>query len=162
MRAELPTSRTDRWFDNYPQGAVFELGSFLVSAEEIIAFACEYDPQEMHTDPELAAEGPFGEVIASGWHTIGLMMRLFVEKFLPANGLAAPGIDELRWPRPVRPGDTLRVRATIVEARISRTKPDRGLLHTLIEVFNQNDELVLSMKPMNLVRVRPEGLAAQG
>jgi acyl dehydratase len=161
MSAELPASRADRWLDSYPQGAVFELGSFSVSAGEIIAFARDYDPQEMHTDPDLAARGPFGGVIASGWHTISLMMRMFVERFLPANGLAAPGIDELRWPRPVRPGDTLRVRATILEARRSRSKPDRGLLSTLIEVFNQDGELVLSMKPMNLVRVRPETLAAR-
>jgi acyl dehydratase len=108
----------------------------------------------MHVDPELAANGPFGEIIASGWHTIARTMRLVVENFLPHNGLAAPGIDELRWPAPVRPGDTLTLHATVQEARRSRTKPDRGLLHTLVEVINQNGEVVLSMKPLNLVRVR--------
>jgi acyl dehydratase len=158
----LPASKADRWFEDYPQGAVFELGTFSVSAEEIMDFARRYDPQEMHTDPALAAKGPFGEVIASGWQTISLMMRLFVDRFLPANGLAAPGVDELRWPRPVRPGDVLRVRVTITEARRSRSKPDRGLLHTLIEVFNADNELVLSMKPMNLVRCRPDSLARTG
>jgi acyl dehydratase len=146
----------DRWFEDYPAGAVFELGTFSVSAEEIMAFARQYDPQPMHTDPELAARGPFGGVIASGWHTIGLMMRLFVEHFLPANGLPAPGIDELRWTRPVRPGDTLRVRVTVTDARRSRSKPDRGLLHCFVEVFNQDDEVVLTMRPMNLVRCRPD------
>jgi acyl dehydratase len=133
---------------------VFDIGSFTVSEGEIIEFARQYDPQDMHVDPAVAAAGPFGQVIASGWQTIGLMMRLFVENFLPKNGLAAPGIDELRWPRPVRPGDTLRVRITIEEARRSRSKPDRGLVRGLVEVFNQNDELVLSMRPMNLIRCR--------
>jgi acyl dehydratase len=116
----------------------------------------------MHVDPAMAKEGPFGGIIASGWHTIGLMMRLFVDNFLPKNGLAAPGIDEVRWPRPVRPGDTLRVRVTILEARRSRSKPDRGLVRGLVEVFNQHDEIVLTMKPMNLVRCRPDSLAAAG
>ena len=160
--AELPASRADRWFDSYEPDAVFDLGTFSVTEEEIIAFARQYDPQEMHTDPALAAQGPFGGIIASGWHTIGMMMRLMVERFLPENGLAAPGIDELRWVRPVRPGDTLRVRATILEARRSRSKPDRGMIHVLIEVSNQQDELVLSMKPMNLVRCRPEPAAPAG
>jgi acyl dehydratase len=146
---------TDRWFEDYPVGAVFELGSFAMTEAEIIAFARQYDPQDMHIDPAAAAQGPFGEVIASGWHTVGKLMQVFVANFLPKNGLAAPGIDELRWPRPVRPGDTLSVRATIQEARRSRSKPDRGLLHVFIEVLNQHNEVVLTMKPMNLVRCRP-------
>jgi acyl dehydratase len=81
-------------------------------------------------------------------------MPLLVENFLPHNGLAAPGIDELRWPRPVRPGDTLTLHATVEQARRSRSKRDRGLLKTLLEVVNQHGEVVMSMKPMNLVRVR--------
>ncbi len=151
---------SDRWFEDYPEGAVFEFGSVTVSADDIIAFARQYDPQTMHVDPAWSAEGPFGEVIASGWHTIALMMRMFVEQFLPENGLAAPGIDEVRWPRPVRPGDTLRVRVTVTEARRSRSKPDRGLVTTFVEVFNQKDEVVLTMRPMNLLRCRPDALAA--
>lgn len=155
----LPASSTDRWFEDYPAGSVFEFGSVTLSAEDIVAFARHYDPQPMHVDPALAAAGPFGGLIASGWHTIGLMMRLFVERFLPADGLAAPGVDEVRWPRPVRPGDTLRVRVTVLTARRSQSKPDRGLVHSLVEVFNQDDALVLSMKPINLVRCRPDSLA---
>jgi acyl dehydratase len=168
MAPEVPapsgtsTSKAVRWFEDYPQGAVFEFGSATISADEIITFARQYDPQAMHVDTDWAAEGPFGEVIASGWHTIAVMMRMFVEQFLPENGLAAPGIDEVRWPRPVRPGDTLRVRVTVLEARRSRSKPDRGLVQTLVEVFNQKDEIVLTMKPMNLVRCRPDTLAAAG
>jgi acyl dehydratase len=155
----LTTPPTSRYFEDYPVGAVFEFGSVTVTEQEIIDFARLYDPQAMHTDRALAAAGPFGEVIASGWHTVGLMMRLFVAHYLPFNGLASPGIDELRWPRPVRPNDILRVRVTITEARRSRSKPDRGLVQSLVEVLNQNDEVVLTMRPMNLVRCRPESLA---
>ena len=155
MVQTLPADPTQRYFEHYPVGAVFALGAFAVTEPEIIDFARLYDPQDMHTDRELAAAGPFGQVIASGWQTIGLMMRLFVANFLPKNGLAAPGIDELRWPTPVRPGDTIRVRATILAARVSRSKPDRGLLNVHVEGINQNDEVVLSMKPINMIRVRP-------
>lgn len=148
------TPPTNRFFEDYKMGGTYVCGSFTVTEPEIIAFATQYDPQMMHTNRELAAKGPFGEVIASGWHTVGLTMRLLVENFLPHDGLAAPGIDELRWPRPVRPGDTLTLHATVEQVRPSRTKPDRGLVHTLLEVFNQKGELVMSLKPMNLVRIR--------
>ena len=135
-------------------GGTYVLGAFSMTEDEIVRFARQYDPQMMHVDRDLAATGPFGEVIASGWHTIGLTMRLMVDQFLPHDGLAAPGIDELRWPRPVRPGDILAVHATVQAARRSRTKPDRGLVHILLEVLNQNNELVMSLKPINLVRTR--------
>ena len=148
------TPPEDRFFEDYTVGATYVCGSFTISEDEIIGFATRYDPQVMHVDLGLAAEGPFGEVIASGWHTVACTMRLLVDNFLPRNGLAAPGVDELRWPRPVRPGDTLTVHATIEQARRSRSKPDRGLVHTLVEVVNQDGGMVMSMKPMNLVRVR--------
>ena len=150
----FPTPPSDRFFEDYTVGATYICGSFTVTEDEIIAFASLYDPQMMHIDRELAAKGPFGEVIASGWHTVARTMRLVVDNFLPHNGLAAPGIDELRWPRPVRPGDTLTLHATIQDARRSRSKPDRGLLNILLEVVNQNGDVVMSMKPMNFVRVR--------
>lgn len=148
------TPPTDRYFEDYKEGATYVCGSFTLTEDEMIQFAAQYDPQMMHVDRDLAASGPFGEIIASGWHTIAKTMRLVVENFLPHNGLAAPGIDEVRWPRPVRPGDILTVQGTIEQARRSRTKPDRGLLHTRLEVLNQDGDVVLSMKPMNLVRVR--------
>ncbi len=148
------TPTTDRYFEDYTVGGTYVLGSFPMIEHEMIDFASHYDPQMMHIDRDLAAKGPFGEVIASGWHTVGLTMQLLVEHFLPHNGLAAPGIDELRWPRPVRPGDVLTVQATVQQARRSRTKPDRGLLHILLEALNQNGEVVMSLKPMNLVRTR--------
>jgi acyl dehydratase len=146
-----------RRFEDYSVGTTYDCGSVTVTQEAIIVFATHYDPQAMHVDPDLAAAGPFGTVIASGWHTVSLMMRLLVDNFLPVNGLAAPGIDELRWPQPVRPGDTLTLHVTIQQARRSRTKPDRGLVHSLIEVFNQHGEVVMTMKPMNLVRCRDVG-----
>ncbi len=145
---------TDRFFEDYSVGATYVCGSFTLSEAEIIAFAGQYDPQMMHVDRGLAAKGPFGGIIASGWHTIAVSMRLMVDNFLPHDGLAAPGIDELRWPRPVHPGDRLTLHATVQEARRSRSKPDRGLIHTLLEVLNQNGDVVMSMKPMNMVRVR--------
>jgi len=150
----------DRHFEDYLVGAVFDLGTFTLSEDDIVAFATRYDPQAMHVDRGWAAQGPFGGVIASGWHTVAAMMRLIVENFLPQNGLASPGIDELRWLLPVRPGETLRVRGTVTEARRSRSRPDRGLVTSLVEVLNPSDEPVLTMRPMNFIRCRPESLAS--
>lgn len=150
-----------RRFEDYPVGAVFDLGTFCLTEAEIIDFASRYDPQTMHTDPAWAAQGPFGGLIASGWHTASAMMRLIVTNFLPANGLASPGIDELRWLLPVHPDEVLTVRATIVDARRSRSRPDRGLIHGHVEVLNPAGEPVLTMKPMNFIRAR-ESLASSG
>ena len=150
----FPTPPTDRFFEDYIEGATYICGSFTMTEDEIVQFARLYDPQIMHTDRDLAAKGPFGGIIASGWHTVARTMPLLVENFLPHNGLAAPGIDELRWPRPARPGDTLTLHVTVQQARRSRTKPDRGLIHTLLELFNQDGHVVMSLKPLNLVRTR--------
>jgi len=115
----------------------------------------------MHVDPVAAAQGPFGGLIASGWHTIGLMMQLFAEHYLSKVAtLPSPGIDELRWARPVRPGDTLRVRVTVSEARRSRSKPDRGIVRSLVEVLNQHGEVVMSLRPMNLMLCRDSTVSA--
>jgi acyl dehydratase len=154
MFDDFPTTPADRFFEDYTVGATYVCGSFTMTEDEIIQFASLYDPQVMHVDRARASEGPFGGIIASGWHTVARTMRLVVENFLPHDGLAAPGIDELRWPRPVRPGDTLTLHATVENARRSRTRPDRGLIHSLLEVLNQDGEVVMSMKPMNFVRVR--------
>ena len=106
----------------------------------------------------MAARGPFGGVIASGWHTVALVMRVLVERYLShVATLVSPGIDELRWRVPVRPGDTLQVRITVEETTGSRSKPDRGLVRSFIEAVNQNGEVVMTMKAMNLIRRRPAG-----
>jgi len=110
----------------------------------------------MHTDPEAAAAGPFQGLIASGWHTLSLMMRLMVDNYVSTvAGLASPGVDEVRWHKPVRPGDRLSMRATVLEARPSRSKPDRGLIYSLMEGVNQHGEVVASFKGMGLILKRP-------
>jgi acyl dehydratase len=145
----------DRYFEDYLPGSVQEFGSAAVEQSEIIEFAKRFDPQDFHIDPEAAAHGPFGGLIASGWHTGALMMRMFVDGYLSkVSSLGSPGIDELRWPRPVRPGDTLHIRATVLESKRSRSKPDRGIVWTLAEVLNQNGEVVMSIKAMTLIRCR--------
>ena len=160
MTDTLPPAHLRR-FEDYRIGAVYDLGSFCLTEAEIIDFAKRYDPQTMHTDPAWAAQGPFGGIIASGWHTVGAMMRLVVLNFLPTNGLASPGIDELRWLMPVRPNEVMTVRATILDARRSRSRPDRGLVHGHVEVLNPSGEPALSIKPMNFIRCR-ESLASPG
>jgi len=145
----------DRYFEDYVPGAVYEFGSIDVSEAEIIEFALRFDPQDMHLDPDAAARGPFGGLIASGWHTAAMMMRLFCNHFLSkAASLTSPGIDELRWLRPVRPGDVLRIRVSVLEATRSRSRRDRGMVRTLVEVLNQNSEVVMSLKPMNIIGCR--------
>jgi acyl dehydratase len=145
----------DRYFEDYMPGSVFEYGEIRVGEAEILEFARRYDPQFIHVDPDAAARGPFGGLIASGWQTASLMMRLLVDQFLPATAsLGSPGIDELRWLRPVRPGDAVRIRVTVLDATRSRSKPDRGIVRTLIEVLNQHDEVVMSLKPMNIIACR--------
>ena len=147
---------TPRFFEDYPPGAVFTAGSMPVSEAEIVEFARKYDPQTMHTDPEKAVEGRFGGLIASGWHTGALMMRMFADNFLsPESSIASPGLDELRWLRPVRPGDVLSLRVRILDARRSQSRPEQGIVHSLVEVLNQKGETVMSLKPISLIRIRP-------
>ena len=145
----------ERYFEDYTPGAVYEYGYAGVSEADIVAFAERFDPQPIHVDTRFAAGGPFGGLIASGWHTAAIAMRLIVGHYLSqVASLASPGIDELRWPTPVRPGDSLRLRATTVETRRSRSKPDRGLVRTRAELLNQHDQTVLSLLAMNLIRLR--------
>lgn len=146
------TPTIERYFEDYEPGAVHEFGSVTVSEAEIIEFAGRFDPQPIHLDLAYAKDGPFGGLIASGWHTVAMFMRLYADHYLsgPAS-LASPGVDEVRWPAPVRPGDTLRVRATVAEARVSRSKPDRGIVRTDVAVLNQDGTTVLTMTLINLL-----------
>ena len=144
-----------RHFEDFVPGMVGEFGPIEVDEADVIAFARQYDPQPIHIDPEAAASGPFDGLIASGWHTVSLVMRLLVENYIArVASLASPGVDELRWLWPVRPGDRFRVRATVVEVRRSQSKPDRGLVRTKIEALNQDGRVVMSMVAMNLFRCR--------
>lgn len=150
------TPRDNRYFEDYVPGSVHPCGSIAVEEDELLAFARRFDPQTFHTDPEAAAQGPFGGLIASGWHTAGLMMRLLTEHYLSdVSSLASPGIDRLRWLRPVRPGDDLSVTVTVQSAVASRSKPDRGVVTSAVEVVNQRGEPVLTLTAVNMIARRP-------
>lgn len=145
----------DRYFEDYVNGAVHRFGRIEVVEAEVISFARRFDPQPFHVDPDAARHGPFGGLIASGWHTAGMMMRLLADHFLSSvASLGSPGIDELRWVKPVRPGDILSLRVTIRETVPSRSKPDRGMVRCFIEVLDQADDVVMSLLAMVLVRRR--------
>jgi acyl dehydratase len=145
----------DRWFEDYVPGSVHEFGTARVEAEEVMEFGRRFVPLFYHTDPERARQSIYGGLIASGWHTAALMMRLYTENYLSRNAnLGSPGVDELRWERPVRPGDELSVRVTVLEARPSESRPDRGIVRSFVEVLNQDREVVMSLKMVNFVRRR--------
>ncbi|OAN42941.1 acyl dehydratase [Paramagnetospirillum marisnigri] len=152
------TAIHDRYFEDYIKGEVHTFGSTEVVEAEVIDFARKFDPQDFHTDPDAAARTVFGGLIASGWHTAAMMMRMYADHYLTkVASLASPGLDELRWIMPVRPGDVLSVRVSIVEAVPSRSKPDRGVVTSFIEVLNQRDEVVMSMRAVNMIGRRVPG-----
>lgn len=157
MPSTFSTPIEQRYFEDYVAGAVHEFGNIAVEESQVIEFARRFDPQIFHTDPEAAKATMFGGLIASGWHTAALMMRLFVDNYLSSNAsLGSPGVDELRWLKPVRPGDTLSARATILEANRSRSKPDRGIIRTYIEIMNQDGKVVMTMRALNLLLCRTQ------
>jgi acyl dehydratase len=157
MRDEAATTR---YFEDFIVGHTIELGSRTITKEAIIAFAREFDPQPFHIDEEAARQTVFGGLIASGWHTGSLTMRLFCDGVIGRTAsLGSPGIDELRWVRPVRPGDTLSGRVKVIESVPSRSKPDRGIVRSLLELRNQHGEVVLTLKGINLILRRPRGPA---
>src|SRR5699024_12495871 len=126
--SEFTTAIDDRFLDDYPQGARYRFGVESVDADEIVEFARRYDPQTIHTDPDAAAQGPFGGLIASGWQTGALMMRLFADDYLTSvASLASPGLHELRWGRPLRPGDRLCLICETTSLPPSTRQPDRGV-----------------------------------
>lgn len=154
-RSNFKVPVAQRYLEDYEPGSIHEFGEITVEETEIIEFGRRFDPQVFHTIPQAAAHTVYGGLIASGWHTAGLMMRLFVEHYLSGvSSLGSPGVDELRWLKPVRPGDTLMLRVTVTETKRSRSKPDRGVLFSFIEVLNQKHEVVMSMKAVNLLLCR--------
>ena len=154
-RSTFTVPAGDRYLEDYQTGAVYECGAIQATEAEIIEFGKRFDPQVFHTSPQAAKQTLYGGLIASGWHTAGMMMRLFVDHYLSSvASLGSPGVDELRWSRPVRPGDTLKLRVTVTKTKRSRSKPDRGVLFSFIEVLNQNQEVVMSMKAVNLLLCR--------
>lgn len=154
VRFASPAS--DRWFEDYEVGGTYTLGTFSLTEAEIIEFATRFDPQPFHIDHAAAAASPYGGIIASGWHTGSSVMRLMVNEFISScAGLGSPGLDEIRWLKPVRPEMPLTVRITIQEARVSQSKPDRGFIKHLIEALNEAGEPVMTVRGMGMVRVRP-------
>jgi acyl dehydratase len=143
------------YFEDVVPGMSVEFGRYLMTEAEIVSFARAFDPQPFHTSREEAGSSVVGELIASGWHTCAVAMRMIVDHFSPAESiLPSPGVDEIRWPIPVRPGDELSVRLTIVDARESRSKPDRGIFRLRTEVYNQKREIVLTFTSINFMRKR--------
>jgi acyl dehydratase len=152
---DFGTKIDERYFEDYRPGAIYEYGHTTVTEAEIVEFATRFDPQPIHVDAAYAAAGPFGGLIASGWHTAGLFTRMFVDHYIShVASLASPGVDELRWPVPVRPGDRLHMRTTILEARGSKSKPDRGIVRTRCELSNQDGRQVFHQIAVNFFRRR--------
>jgi acyl dehydratase len=135
----------DLYFEDFQPGQVFELGSRTVTEEEIVAFARKWDPQPFHVDPEAAKESVFGGLIASGWHTGSMWMRLYVDAMGGSAGQGSPGVEELRWLAPVRPGDTLHGRLIVLDTTPSERRPDRITVRIRGEMVNQEGVTVLSM-----------------
>jgi acyl dehydratase len=149
------------YFEDFSPGEVSEYGDRLVTAEEIVEFASEFDPQPFHLDEAAGRDTQAGGLIASGWHTAALLMRMNCDEFLTrCAGQGAPGADEINWLKPVRPGDRLTVRRTTLSARPSRSRPETGLVELLCEVLNQNGEVVMTQKGTLFIGRRPAGRGA--
>jgi len=146
---------SDIYLDDLAAGQEFELGARLLDHDAIVAFASEYDPQPFHVDTAAAAHSIYGGLIASGWQTCAIYMRLLFDGFLcRVHSMGSPGVDELRWLAPVRPGDTLTGKLRIESVRPSQSKPDRGIIMTAGELRNQDGDVVLTLKAPLLVRRR--------
>lgn len=145
------------YFEDIAVGQVFETGDYLVEEPEIIAFGRDYDPQPFHTDPAAARASFFGGLVASGWHTAAIMMRLQVDAVINRSAvLPSPGFDDLKWLQPVRPGDRLRVRLVAAEKTPSRSKPEQGSVRFATEVRNQNDDVVMTVSQIGIYRRRDQ------
>ena len=151
----MTTLLKERWFEDYQAGEVFEFGEHLVSEAEIVSFATRYDPQFFHVDAHAAKNSPYGGLISSGWMTAAIAMRMMCDHFISqVSGMGSPGVDSLRWLLPVRPGDRLRLRASVLETVRSKSKPDRGVVTVRQELFNQHDQLVMSLEGKSMHKVR--------
>jgi acyl dehydratase len=142
------------YFEDFVVGNVAEYGSRQITREEIIAFAAEFDPQPMHLDEEAGRAGMLGGLAASGWHTCAILMRIMYDGFLfEAASMGSPGVDEVRWLAPVRPGDVLSVRRTVLDKRVSKSRPEAGFVNLLLEVLNQTGRPVMTLTtPMMILR----------
>lgn len=143
-------------YEDIEVGRVERFGNKLVDRDEVMDFASKFDPQPFHLDDEAAAKTYFGRLSASGWHTASMAMRMMVDHMTERKqaGLGSPGIDELRWLKPVYPGDILRCETEVLEKRRSASRPDMGIFKSKLTVFNQDDEPVMTMRSNGLIRVR--------
>jgi len=157
-KGTFSTTTQERYLEDFVEGSIHEFGPVTISEDEIIQFGKSFDPQIFHTDPEGAKGTVYGGLIASGWHTCSLFMRMFVEHYLPGPAsLGSPGVDELRWLNPVRSGDELTLRIRVHKVKPSRSKPDRGVLYSFCEMVNHKNEVVATMMGLNLIRYRNVG-----
>jgi acyl dehydratase len=146
-----------RYFEDYVPGSIHEYGAIRIEESDIVSFGKRYAPYECHTDPAKAAQGPYGGLVASEAQVAAIMMRLLLDNFLSAvASIASPGCDELRFHRPVRPGDVLSIRVTVQKARRSVSKPEQGTVWDHVELFNQDREVVLSLTTIDMLRCRPK------
>lgn len=147
----------ESYFEDFPVGRSFKTGGATLSEAQILSFAWEWDPQPFHIDTEAAKDWGYGGLIASGWHTLLIAFRLVVQENVWVRcSLGSPGVENLRWLLPVRPGDTLRCHGEVLEARESASKPDRGLVKLRYDILNQKDELVADMIATQIFRCRPK------
>lgn len=143
------------YLDDLKPGQRFDTASVTVTESDIVAFARQFDPQYYHVDPEAAKASAFGGLIASGFHTLSLSMRLFFDlKLWPEAVIASPGMENVKWLKPMRPGDTIRAAAEVVDVKVSTTKPDRGVVIMDHPCWNQNDELILNLRCAHMLRRR--------
>lgn len=146
------------YFEDIEPGAIQRFGKYAVSREEVIDFASKYDPQPFHLSDEAAAQTHFGRLSASGWHTCAMTMAMLVENLKEQKqaGLGSPGLDEIRWLKPVYPGDTLSVETEIVDKKRSGSRPEMGSFRSNVRVYNQDGVVVMTMKSIGLIRVRDQ------
>ncbi|TMD62085.1 MAG: MaoC family dehydratase [Chloroflexi bacterium] len=145
-----------RYFEDFQVGDIFDLGRTSATQEEIIAFARQFDPQPFHTDPERAKELFFGELVASGWHTISLFMRLLDDELINETiSMGSPGVDEVRWILPVRPDEVLRGRFTVLASTASQSRANLGIIRSRGELLNPSDQVVMSLLGTHFIGRRP-------
>lgn len=143
------------YWEDFKVGEVSEMGRRVVDKDEVIAFAKQFDPQPFHVDEAAARASMFGGLIASGWHTVSMTMRMMCDNYLlDSASLGSPGVDHVKWVKPVRPGDTIRAMRTVLESRRSTSRPEIGIVKTLWEVYNQDDALVMTMEGYGMFKVR--------
>jgi acyl dehydratase len=149
------------YWEDFKVGYSEPMGEVLVDRDEVIEFAARFDPQPFHIDERAAVASMYGGLIASGWHTVALVMRMMVDSYLSKSAsLGSPGVDNVRWLKPVRPGDRIRAQRTVLESRASSSRPNMGVVKTRWEVFNQNDEMVMTMEGYGMFERRNPGKAA--